>query len=57
MNCPKLPDNSREVPNPDGVVGGSILGRGIISRLDGKLVKWSSASCVPKKGRLELKVS
>ena len=31
MNCPKVLDNSREVPNPDGVVGGSILGRGIIS--------------------------
>jgi hypothetical protein len=45
---PKLLDDSEEVPKPNGVVGGSIPGHEIVSLLDGKLVKWSSASCVPK---------
>ena len=36
---PKLPDDSGEVPKPNKVVGGLILGREIISLLDKKLVK------------------
>lgn len=38
---------------PNGVVGGLIPDCKIVSLLDGKLTKWSSASCVPppqKKG-------
>ena len=46
---PKLLDDSREVSKPNEVVGGSILSREIVSLLDGKLTKWSSASYVPKK--------
>jgi hypothetical protein len=38
---PKLPDDSGEVPKPNIVVGGSILGLDIISLLDGKLVRWT----------------
>ena len=45
---PKLLDDSGEVPKLNGVAGGSILGREIVSLLDGKLARWSSASCVPK---------
>ena len=45
----KLPDDSGEVRKPNGVGGGSIPGREIISPLDEKLVRWSSASCVPKR--------
>ena len=43
---PKLPDNSGKVPNPNKVVGGSIPNREIVSLLDGKLARWSSASCI-----------
>ena len=45
---PKLPYDSGEVPKPNEVVGGSIPGREIVSLLDGKLARWSSASNVPK---------
>jgi hypothetical protein len=34
---PKLLDDSGEVPRPNGVVGGSTLGREIASLLDGEL--------------------
>ena len=33
---PKLPDDSEDVPNPNGGVGGSIPGCEIFSLLDGK---------------------
>ena len=46
---PKLLDDSGEVPKPNGVVGGSIPDHEIVSLLDRKSAKWSSASCVPKK--------
>ena len=45
----KLPDDSGEVPKLNGVVGGSIPNREIVSLLGGKLARWSSASCVTKK--------
>ena len=42
-------DDSGEVPKSNGVVGGSIAGREIVSLLDSKkLARWSGASCVPK---------
>jgi hypothetical protein len=50
---PKLLEDSGEVPKPKGRVGGSIPGCEIISLLDGKLTRWSSTSCVPKKRILE----
>jgi hypothetical protein len=46
---PKLSNDSEGVPKPNGVAGGSISDRGIISLLDGKLTRWSNASRVPKK--------
>jgi hypothetical protein len=49
---PKLPDDSGEVPKPNRVVDGSIPGYEIVSLLDGKLTRWSSASCVPKRTKL-----
>ena len=52
---PKLLDDSGEVPKPDGVVGGLIPGHEIVSLLDGKLVKWSSGSCVQNKKRKKKK--
>ena len=51
----KLPDESGEVPKPNRVIDGSILGHGIVSLLDGKLARWSSASCVPKRKRKKRK--
>ena len=41
---PKLLDDSGEVPKLNGVIGGSILGREIVSLLDQKLVRWLSAN-------------
>ena len=49
---PKLPDDSGEVPKPNRMVDGSIPGYEIFSLLDGKLTRWSSASCVPKGTKL-----
>ena len=46
---PKLLDDSGKVPIPNGVVGGSIPGREIVSLLDRKLAMWSTTSCVPVK--------
>ena len=46
---PTLLDDSGEVPNPNGVVDGSIPSCEIIFLLDGKLAKWSGTSCVQKK--------
>ena len=40
---------SGKVSKPNGVVGGSIPRREIVSLLDRKLAMWSNASCVPKK--------
>ena len=48
----KLPDDSGEVPKPNGVIGNSIPGCEIVSLLDRKLASWSSAPCVPKKKKL-----
>jgi len=45
----KLPDDRGKVPKSNGVVGGSILSREIVSLLDGKPTKWSSISYVPTK--------
>lgn len=44
----KLPDDSREEPNPVGLVSSSIFGHELVYILDGKLVKWASASSFPK---------
>jgi len=38
---PKLLNDSGKVPNPNGVVGGSIPSCEIVSLLDGKLARWS----------------
>ena len=40
---PKLPDDSGDVSKLNGVVGGSIPSREIISLLEGKQAKWSKA--------------
>ena len=48
-NDPKLPDDSDELPKPNEAVGGSVPDCGIVSLLDGKLARWSSTSCIPKK--------
>ena len=45
---PKLPDGSGKVLKLNGVVGGLIPGYEIDSLLDGKLVRWSNASYIPK---------
>ena len=45
---PKLLDDSGDAPKQKGAVGGSIPSCEIISLLDGKLVRWSNASYVPK---------
>ena len=37
----KLPDDSGEVPKPNGVVGGLIPNHKIVPLLDRKLAKWS----------------
>jgi hypothetical protein len=50
---PKLSDDSGKVPQLNGVVGGSIIGRKIVSLLDEKLAKWSNASCVTTKKEKE----
>ena len=46
---PNLLDDSANVPTLNIVVGGSIFDHEIICLLDGKLARWSSASCVPQK--------
>jgi hypothetical protein len=46
---PKLSDDSGEGLKSNKVVGGSIPGHEIVSLLDEKLARWSSASCVPKR--------
>ena len=49
----KLPDDSGEVPKPNGVVGSPIPGCEIISLLDGnQLGGQKNTSCVPKKGKI-----
>jgi hypothetical protein len=48
---PKLLDDSGEVSKSNRVVVGLILGREIVSLFDGKLPRWSSASCVSRKRR------
>jgi hypothetical protein len=45
----KLPDDSGKVPKLNGEVGDSIPGCEIVFLLDGKLARWSSASCIPKR--------
>jgi hypothetical protein len=40
-------------PKLNKVVGSLISTRGIVSILDGKSAKWSSASCVPKEKEKE----
>ena len=51
---PKLPDDSGEVPKPYRVGDGSIPSCEIVSLLDGKPTRWSSASCVTKRTKLGL---
>jgi hypothetical protein len=41
---PKLSDDTGEVPKSNGVVGGSIPGRELVSLLDQKLVRWLSVN-------------
>lgn len=47
-------DDNGDVPKPYGVVGGSIPDRKIVSLLDRKLAKWSSASWVPTKIKISV---
>ena len=49
----ELSDDSGEVPKQNGVGGGSTPDCEIVSLLDGKLARWSSASCVPKRKKKE----
>ena len=53
---PKLPDNSERYPNQTNWLV-SILGSEIASLLDGKLVRWSSTSCVLKKNKFQTKTN
>ena len=46
---PKPPDDSEKVSKSNGVVGGSIHDREIISLYDEKLTRWSSVSSAPRK--------
>lgn len=46
---PNLLYDSEEASKVDGVVGGSNPSYEIVSLLDGKLIMWSSVSCIPKK--------
>jgi hypothetical protein len=49
LNDPKLPYDSWDVSKLNGVVGGSMLGREIVSLPNEKLAKWiKNASHVPK---------
>ena len=45
---PKLLDDCGKVPKLNKLVGGSIPGYEIVSLFDGKLARWSNASCVHK---------
>ena len=51
LDDPKLPYDNGELPKLYEVVGSLIPSRDIVSLLDGKLARWSSASCIPKKKR------
>jgi hypothetical protein len=53
---PKLPDDSGDVPKLNGVVGGSIPSREIISLLEGKQAKWSKAHHVFQQKKKEKKI-
>ena len=44
-------NDSGEVLEPNGVVGGSIPGYGIVYLFDGNLARWLNASYVSKKGK------
>ena len=45
----KLPNDSEKVPKLNGVVGGSIPNREVVSLLDRKRARWLNTSCVPEK--------
>ena len=47
-----LPDDSGEIPKSNGVVGGSIPRREIISLLDSKLTRWSKTPHVFQKPKI-----